>query len=97
MATVLVDRSTSGTLAAGVVDTVQLGTPADTLQVFNKSASDPMYVRLDGIDPVVGGDGSKYVPPGESRLFPTLDSTFPEIRLITAAVAGVAYIVERFP
>ncbi len=96
MATKIADRSVEGTLTPGVVDTVQLGVQSDTMQVFNRSLTDPMYVRMDGVDPVAGADGSHYVGPGSVRLFPVVDPIFPEMRIITAGLT-VSYNAERFP
>ena len=63
MATAVVNDSASLTLVGGVVDTVRLR-HCGSVQIFNRSLTDPIFVRLDGVDPTVAGDGTKVVLPG---------------------------------
>lgn len=92
----IANKSVTSILAlADVADTIQLGLPCNTVQVYNKSLTANLYVRVDGIDPVASGDGSFYVGPNTSRLFPVFDTTFPEIRVISDATP-TSYIVECF-
>jgi hypothetical protein len=84
-----INKSFSGTLSAGVVDTVQIAPECGTIQIFNRSQVDSIFVRLDGEDPAVEADGVKVVLPGQSR-------RVPEVRLISGGLS-VPYTVESYP
>lgn len=95
MATAVVNDSASLTLVGGVVDTVRLR-HCGSVQIFNRSLTDPIFVRLDGVDPTVAGDGTKVVLPGTSRQFEIPDPDSPNIRLISSGLS-TDYIIERVP
>jgi len=96
MAISIVNDSISSILAGGAGDTIQINVLCSTIQVFNRSLTDSIFVRLDGINPTVAGDGTRVVLPGASRQFGTPDPNFPEIRLISNGLS-TAYTVECFP
>lgn len=84
-------KSIHGVLLVSVVDTVVFTNPSGTVRIFNRGG-DPIFVRLDGVDPTVGGDDSLVVPPIQDRWFGPADTTRVEVRLISASAS--AYSVE---
>jgi len=91
----IADKTVTAVLALiGDTDIIQLSQPCQTVQVYNRSVSS-LYVRMDGVDPVVNGDGSFYVEPNKMRLFAVPNVDFPEIRVVGAGL-NLGYIVECF-
>lgn len=86
-----------GTLTAGAVRTVDIEPGEEGFVVVNRDRQGELWVRLDGQDPAIGGDGS-YVVLG-SRQFPMgrrersrLTGGTLEVRLIADAARN--YTVE---
>lgn len=81
-------RAASGSTAANIVTTVQITNHGGTVEVTNRSGTGELWVRFDGVDPVIEGDDSYCVL--TSKVF-TLDRVLvtaaAEVRLLSAAVA----------
>lgn len=94
----IVDKSFTGTLVGilGTVDVIQLGQGCNNMVLFNRSPTATLYARVDGIDPIVGGDGSFFVGPNSSRIFGVPNYAFPEMRIISDGLAP-SYIAECNP
>lgn len=96
----IIDKSVTGQLVVpGVADAIQLGIGCNNWILFNRSLTASLYARVDGIDPVVGGDGSFFVGPNSSRLFGVPNFAFPEMRVISDMVGDLSptYIAECNP
>jgi hypothetical protein len=80
-------------LVASTVDRVTMGGNYVEVTVFNRSATDPLFVRVDGADPTVNGDDSRLVPVRTSRVLGNPNpANANEVRLISPGAAG--YSVE---
>jgi hypothetical protein len=69
MAVVLAQSALHSTLSPNVVTQALLSGEQGQLTVYNRSGVADIYVRLDRTDPTVGGDGSHFVGPNQSRTF----------------------------
>jgi hypothetical protein len=68
------------TLTGTTVDTVNFTGSADKARVWNFHASEYLWVRTDGVDPTVDGDGTEFVGPGLYRTF-GLNTETPSVRV----------------
>lgn len=62
------DRTHHGTLVAGSADKVTFPLNYRSVTVRNRATSGVLYARVDGVDAVVGADGTFAVPAGQSTL-----------------------------
>jgi hypothetical protein len=62
-------RVAHGTLTAGVVSTVTLGTAYRKVEVWADGSAD-LYARLDGLPATVAGDDCEWIPAGTGRTVP---------------------------
>jgi hypothetical protein len=87
MASYSAARSKHATLTASAVDTVTLGADWNTVEVTNRSATDPIYVTTNNAAPTVAGDDTFVVPAGGYRVLevPTAGSTV--VKLISGGNA----------
>lgn len=77
------------TTVANTADTLTFTFDAGQIAVFNVSGPEVVYVRADGIDPVVAGDDSFAVPPGSRRIIEVVTDGATEVRVISAGVNSV--------
>ena len=92
MAELSADTVVHAALTGLVVDRVTLKSAAGgRVKILNRDASTPIYYRLDGVDPVVGGSESFVVPAGQSDTFSPTQAPV-EVRLVSALAA--AYTVS---
>lgn len=63
-------RSTSITLAVNTVSHVTFPQYFATITVVNRSTTGTLWVRIDGVDPLVAGDDCYPVLPLQSQSFP---------------------------
>ncbi len=87
--------SRSGTLTASTVKTetvdVEAFGPGMGLSITNRSGSGEIWVRLDGVDPTVGGDNCKLVM--GTRQFKNIDgNTSVTVKMISTE--ALLYSVE---
>ena len=90
----MISKSGHGVLVIGVVATVVLADYAAFVRVINRGGASAIWVRMDGVDPVVGGSESYAVLPNEERRFAVPDPRVSEVRLISDSAAP--YSVEGF-
>lgn len=62
MATYTVDQAAHKTLTLTTVDTVNI--PSNVVRVMNRVGADPLWVTVDGTDPVASADDMHVIPPG---------------------------------
>lgn len=60
MATYEVERAAHKTLTATTVDTIIM--PSIDVRIMNRSGSEPLWVTIDGTEPVAGADDIYIVP-----------------------------------
>jgi hypothetical protein len=82
MATYSAARAKHFTMTAAVVDTVTLAADYNSVRILNRG-NGTIFVRADGVDPVVNGDNLDVIPPGQSLAVRTPGPTT-EVRLISA-------------
>lgn len=68
MATHTATKSVHETLTTTTADTVNLNDQWTEIEVINRSGTDPLYVRADGITAVAAADDTDVVMPGEAVL-----------------------------
>lgn len=92
MTTFNVNVTKHGTLAAGVVDIVNMGHSCPYVRIYNRSNVPDIYVRLDGVDPVAQANETFVVPPNSFRDLGSPDASATQVRLVSAALC--TYSVE---
>jgi len=93
MAVYNVVKAKHATLVLNVADTVNFSTiGASTFRVTNRGALGAIFLRADGIDPVLQADENYVIPNNTEKLVVVGDSQNPQIRLISAAASP--YSVE---
>jgi len=75
-----------------VVDIVDIGALYSEVTIFNRSATDPLFIRMDGVDPSINGADSRLVMVRTSRTFNNPNPTATQARIISPGAAG--YSVE---
>lgn len=63
-------RSTSLTLSVGIVSTVTFPQYFANLTVINRNTTGTLWVRTDGVNPLITGDDCYPVLPQQSQTFP---------------------------
>jgi len=86
--------STAWSTASGGVDIVQLLDVWNSVLLYNRSATQELFYRADGVDPITNGDNSKICLPGEIVVVNMLSPSTPEVRIISSL--GIPYGVEGF-
>ena len=82
----------SASLSSNIVDRIVLtGESVGEVIIFNRSGTQDIYVRIDGIDPVALGDNCHVVPSDTERRFGVNPGAV-DVRLIGSGPA--AYSVE---
>lgn len=71
MATTSVAKSHQGSLTTTNEDIVKLTQFWDGIEIENKDASQPLYVRFGGTAAVAAAAGTDYIGPGKSKEFRT--------------------------
>lgn len=84
-------KTTHGTLTANTVSSVSIVPGSEGIVVVNRDMTGTIWVRIDGSDPQVGGDGS-YVVIG-AREFPM---SLTEVRKGSVNVRMVADAARKF-
>lgn len=84
------DFTWHGTLAAGVVMTVDIATASGILVLTNRSGSQDVFFRTDGTSPAAMADGSYVLKPGDRRIVTVADSQNPSVKLIASLAAPVS-------
>lgn len=88
-------NSHHGTLTADTVATVNLDNHAGDFEVVNRTGTGVIWVRFDGVDPVVAGDGT-YAVVTTTRFRKAAIATAPlQVRLISSTTP--AYSVQGGP
>jgi hypothetical protein len=84
-------KSTHGTLSANTVASVSITPGSEGIVVVNRTLSGEIWVRIDGVDPQIAGDGS-YVVIG-AREFPM---SLTDVRKGTVNVRLISDAVRQF-
>lgn len=92
MANISVVSAMSAILTVLTVDTVSCTRAFTWIVVKNRSTTAEIWVRVDGVDPTVGGDEAYVVLPLGSRDLHIPDPAGVSVKVISAAAA--AYAVE---
>lgn len=92
MATYNVAVAKHATLVATVVDTVNFSASVGYVRVHNRSNLGPLYFRLDGTNPSVGGDDSFVVDGNGEKVMVVPDPANVSVRLVASIAAS--YSVE---
>jgi len=93
MATFNAINTKHATLVANVVDTVNItGVPRVTVRIVNRNAVAPIFVRLDGVDPVSGADETYGIALSTEKEITVPNINVIQVRLISTGAA--AYSVE---
>jgi hypothetical protein len=87
MASYTATRIKHATLTAATVDTVTLAADYPRVEVTNRDATNPLYVRLDGAAPTVAGDDTLVVPPNTYRVLEVATAGNTVVKLISAGAA----------
>lgn len=64
------NRAVHKTLTSTTVDTVTLASRADSVEVINRTGTEPLYVTVDGSTPTAAGDDTHIVMPGGFKEIP---------------------------
>lgn len=70
MASYSAARAVHKTLTGTTVDTVTLASSADSVEVINRSGTDPLYVTVNGDVPTAAGDNTHIVLAGGFKEIP---------------------------
>ena len=82
-------------LVAATVDTITITRSFGAVRVTNYASNTvPLWVRLDGTAPTVGGDDNYIIPVGESKDLPPPATESIVVKVISANANG--YSVEGF-
>ncbi len=96
MANLTANRAKHATLTAATVDVVTFAKAFKSVEVVNRSATDPIYATVDRgqandivVTPTVAGDDTFYVGPGGVRVIADDEFQAPvsAVRLISAGAA----------
>ena len=97
-------RSVHNTLSSTTADTVKLTQFWDYIEVTNRDAVEPLYLRQDGTTAVGAADGTTVIQPGESKIVPaviqdggTPGSTSAPCHSLSIVGDGNNYSVEGIP
>lgn len=91
MATLTPSQSAFATVGLSTVDTYRFTGDGSNFWIANRGNAD-LWIRVDGVDPVVNGDGSHLIPGMTMRTFPDPIGA-KDVRL-TAGAGTCMYAVE---
>lgn len=77
------------TTVANTVATVDFTYDSGQVAIFNYEGDETVYVRADGIDPLVAGDDSFAVPAGARRVIDVTTDGPTDVRVISAGINQV--------
>ena len=92
MATYTVSRAAHKTLTGTTVDTVNI--TSASVEIINRVGTDPLWVTIDGTEPVAGADNIHVVPAGTWKTIRLGNST-DETATIKILGNGNEYSVEE--